>query len=916
MNQLSNFLNEHKAAKGEEYTHTSMGNSPFKGTFFIPQIDLEKFYKLYKKVLGNGDKLHLTEKHRDASPVVIDLDFRFNSSSGIDRKYNLDHIKKVVSYYQMEINEAFEGDATAFVYEKGTSGRVAKTRIKDGIHIMFPFIVLSSKDQLVMRRKVVKRVKDNVVFSDLNLENDEWDIFDEGVIGKNPWTMYGSCKPDDVAVWKITHIFDSDLDTRSIPEFEELVETLSLRNKGQAEKVNFKDDSIRDEYTKLYDKWYKNKNKGNNIIQPIDAGVDVEKIKKLVDMLNPSRATEYTEWIELGWCLYNISPGLLGIWEEFSKKSDKYEEGTCSQRWNDSRVGGGLSIGTLYYWAKHDSPDKYKDFKKNRVYDEIMKSLTQQTDYSIAKVLHMMFGHKYVLASLKDKCWYEFISKTDKENPNITIGLRWKPCEHGIFLRKRISCDLYEAYRGAEKSWTDWYDKQDDAKREELRGSHEEKHGQFSQMYKKLNTTKTKNDIMKSAEEMFYYDDRFDNKFLEKLDSNKDLIGFENGVYDLAAPRVDNHGNVLRDANDNEICGVFREGKPSDYVSLSTYINYIPFDNSSEEVYRCKKFVDEIFPNTEMRDYVMTLFAYCLSGHISEEKFWIMIGTASNGKSALLELFKHSFGQYFQTVSSKILTAKRGSAEGASPELAKLKGARFVAISEPEKDDVIQGGFVKSLTGGDDISCRKLYKDPISYKPQFKLFLLSNYFLKINTVDQGVFRRLKAIECRVKFCDNPDENNDYEKQVDLKLKDNFPAWAESFMSILIQYYTDVYSKAPLGGIPEPEEVKKYSSEYQRSVDDILEYMNEHIVKSVDNDTILGLGNLYKHFKAWIKDQKDGQKAQTRKELQEAIEKKYGPSKKQRGGLVGWAGINIAEYESEIAAMESDESELNATANAM
>lgn len=907
MNQLAEFLNLHKAEKGAEYTHTSMG-APFKGSFFIPQLDLSRFYRLYKKVIEEKTKLHLTEKHKDVSPIVIDLDFRFPSSDGTERKYTQEHIKKVVSYYQAEIREAFEGDTTAYVYEKGDSGRLVKTRIKDGIHIMFPYIVLDPKDQLVMRRKVVKRVKDNEVFSDLNLANDEWDIFDEKVIDKAPWTMYGSCKPDDTAVYKISYVFDSDMDTRTVPDDRQLVEILSLRNKGQEEKVSFKDDSLKNEYTKLYDQWYKSKSKSKSSVSIDSAeGIDVEKIKRLVNMLDPKRATDYSDWVELGWCLHNISPGLLPVWEEFSKKSDKYEDGRCSEIWNKARSDGGLSLGTLYYWAKHDSPEEYKEFKKNKVYDEIIKSLNQQTDFSIAKVLYMMFGHKYVLASLKDKCWYEFISRADIDNPHKTVGLRWKPCEQGIFLRKRISKDLYEAYRESEKTWSDKYDKMSETEREEKRGMHEELHGKFSVMYKKLNTQKNKNDIMKSAEELFYYDDRFDKKFLEKLDSNRDLIGFENGVYDLSAPRMDEYGNVLKDENGMEICGVFREGKPSDYVSLSTNINYIPYDNSSEEVYRCMKFVKEIFPDKEMRDYVLTLFAYCLSGHISEEKFWIMIGQNSNGKSALLELYKHAFGQYFQTVSPKILTIKRGSPEGASPELAKLKGARFVAISEPEKDEIIQGGFVKSLTGGDDISCRKLYKEPISYKPQFKMFVLSNYFLKLNTTDGGVIRRLRAVECKVTFCDNPDENNEYEKKINRKLKDNFPDWAEAFMSILIEYYVDVYSRTS-GGIKEPKEVDVYSKEYQRSVDDILEYMNENVVRSSEENTILGLVSLYKHFKGWFKDQKDGQKAQARKELQEAIEKKYGPAKRYGRNPIGWKGINLVEEELHGDSGEAEEND--------
>ena len=51
---------------------------------------------------------------------------------------------------------------------------------------------------------------------------------------------------------------------------------------------------------------------------------------------------------------------------------------------------------------------------------------------------------------------------------------------------------------------------------------------------------------MKECKEFFY-----DKTFIEKLNDQKNLIGFENGVYDLNT-------------------STFRGGLPSDYVSLTT----------------------------------------------------------------------------------------------------------------------------------------------------------------------------------------------------------------------------------------------------------------------------------------------------------------------------------------------------------
>ena len=56
------------------------------------------------------------------------------------------------------------------------------------------------------------------------------------------------------------------------------------------------------------------------------------------------------------------------------------------------------------------------------------------------------------------------------------------------------------------------------------------------------------------------------------------------------------------------------------------------------------------------------------------------------------------------------LCSRRGASNAADPELAMLRGRRFVAFSEPSKDEPINVGKLKEWTGGDTIQCRELYK--------------------------------------------------------------------------------------------------------------------------------------------------------------------------------------------------------------
>ena len=68
-------------------------------------------------------------------------------------------------------------------------------------------------------------------------------------------------------------------------------------------------------------------------------------------------------------------------------------------------------------------------------------------------------------------------------------------------------------------------------------------------------------------------------------------------------------------------------------------------------------------------------------------------------------------------------------------------------------------GIMKELTGGDPIQCRALFKDSITFTPQFKLVVCTNTLFDIASNDEGTWRRIRAIPYNSKFDDNPDKND-------------------------------------------------------------------------------------------------------------------------------------------------------------
>ena len=185
--------------------------------------------------------------------------------------------------------------------------------------------------QLLIRKNLLKTFEK--ILSDIPFTNTIEDVYDECVISKNNWQMYGSKKPNSEA-YKVTHHFSyniegKDLETNDLLEDDtEYVEILSIRNKYVESKLKdtHKDEiKVLDKQLREHDmKKEKKKEIYNKIISTKESNFapsseELGLVEKLIDILNTKRSENYGDWIRLGWCLRNIDINLLNKWDEFSK---------------------------------------------------------------------------------------------------------------------------------------------------------------------------------------------------------------------------------------------------------------------------------------------------------------------------------------------------------------------------------------------------------------------------------------------------------------------------------------------------------------------------------------------------------------------------------------------------------------------
>lgn len=158
-----------------------------------------------------------------------------------------------------------------------------------------------------------------------------------------------------------------------------------------------------------------------------------------------------------------------------------------------------------------------------------------------------------------------------------------------------------------------------------------------------------------------------------------------------------------------------------------------------------------------MQRYIQKALGYALTGDTSEQAIFILYGTGSNGKSTLLNVFADMLGGYAQTTPADTFMQKKNDA--VSNDIARLKGARFVAAIEMEEGKRMAEALIKSMTGGDKLVTRFLYGEFFEYAPQFKVFLAVNHKPIIRDTTNSIWRRIKLIPFSSTFTEQERDKN-------------------------------------------------------------------------------------------------------------------------------------------------------------
>jgi P4 family phage/plasmid primase-like protien len=453
----------------------------------------------------------------------------------------------------------------------------------------------------------------------------------------------------------------------------------------------------------------------------------------------------------------------------------------------------------------------------NGVDDELIEF--QQFDiYDDPKINELVFnslnGESYPFAKIAYHFYNEIFSYGEDENWYIYQDHKWVCIgKKNMELRDLTQQKLKDLYCILLK-----YYKENDYDKQKIKS--------LKQTIKSFDNTILKNNILTELMEIFTINKNPKRDFTKKLDSFNHLIGFDNGVYDLQKFE-------------------FREGKANDYITMTAGYNYT--DKHTEKYNDLLKFLEDIQPNKEEREYMLTYLSIGLIGN-QLELFTILTGSGRNGKSKLIELLKETLGDYFGSVQSQMFTRPRPDANSPDPGLLSLMRKRIVMASEPEKNSKLNSGFIKFITGRDSTTLRNCHSnDMIDFTAKFITLLICNDIPECDDIDNAFSKRLRCINFPTEFVNEPIKEN--QKKIDVNINKNFEFWKNDFILLLIEYYkkyTETHKLNPT------ENILKWTNQYKEDADVYLQFLNDFVEETNDEKDRIHCISLYILFKDWFK----------------------------------------------------------------
>ncbi|MBI3942956.1 MAG: primase C-terminal domain-containing protein [Chloroflexi bacterium] len=304
---------------------------------------------------------------------------------------------------------------------------------------------------------------------------------------------------------------------------------------------------------------------------------------------------------------------------------------------------------------------------------------------------------------------------------------------------------------------------------------------------------------------------------ISDFDNHPDLLNCENGVLNLRTLEL----------------------YPHDASQKFTYCLTTPYNPGADRTDLYKFLNSSVGGGQDVIAYLQEIAGYCLTGHTSEEILIYLYGPSRAGKGCLTETFLALWEALSSEVDFATFTARR-EVDNQNFDLAQLKAARLIIASESNKYQTLNAARIKLLTGGNDIRCAHKHKPFFSYRPAFKVLLVSNHPPRADVNDDAAWGRVRVIEFPTSYLGIEDKG--------LKARLRTPENLQAVLAWAAEGAARWYA-APKG-LCAPEAVTLATKKHRDEQNSLTLWMNEQI--EAEAEGWVSNGALHAAYTDWCK----------------------------------------------------------------
>jgi phage/plasmid-associated DNA primase len=491
-----------------------------------------------------------------------------------------------------------------------------------------------------------------------------------------------------------------------------------------------------------------NNEKLEHIIENLYNETEKELYNLLVDIINKlniNRADDYELWRNVGFSLKSFEFETVDIWLLFSQRNkNKYNKNECLKVWKTFKSEGRIyNFFSLLKWLREDDEKEYhniyKNYKNLIEKEEFYKQKPKMVDFFINN--HFL-SVKSIL-NTKEHIIYIFDKKL---NIYKKINIDELISEMYIFL-----CEFFENFNQIED------------------------YAQYIEDY-----------YLSSVAKQIKYKTK-DNDFIYKLDTNREVLNFKNGILNLKT-------------------GEFRERTVLDFYSIYEDYDYNPIinENITKDIYN--DFLKICNDDNDLLDDYLNFFGCAITGEMNYDfSNLIQIGAGSNGKSTMSSImYSYVLNKYTYMTSASSFDCNNGNDKSKFTEGCFNKKTRLCFVEEMN-DNLFDVAFFKRLTGSEVYTGPVLHKaEQATYNIYAKYIFLTNRFPNFNTSNaENLSRRFGLFEHKKEFKTDEEikkrkdkgENIDkyYIKNPDMINKYKNDDYKNALINILLEYSKKFYN---------------------------------------------------------------------------------------------------------------------------